>query len=297
MTVVVSGASGLIGRALVESLRADGVEVKRLVRSAPQGSDEVQWAPGEHPLDPAVLEGAAAVVNLNGANIGKLPWSKRYKGELRTSRLQPTHTIAQAIRELGADAPAFVSASAVGWYGSQPGIELDEAAGKRGRGFLPELCFEWENAALLGQPHARVATLRTAPIIHPEGVLKPMITLTKLGVAGPLGGGDQVWPWITLDDEVRAIRHILDSELEGPVNLCGPTRATANDIGRALAKALRRPFWAPVPAAALKAVLGKDAADGLLLADADVRPAKLVDNGFDFLHPTVEDAVASCFSA
>lgn len=297
MTVVVSGASGLIGRALVESLRKDGVSIKRLVRSAPQNSDEVQWVPGEHPLDPAVLDGAAAVVNLNGANIGKLPWSKAYKCELRTSRLQPTHTIAQAIRELGADAPTFVSASAVGWYGSQPGVELDETTGTRGHGFLPELCFEWENAALLGQPYARVATLRTAPIIHPDGVLKPMITLTKLGIAGPLGRGDQVWPWITLDDEVRAIRHVLDSELEGPVNLCGPTRATANDIGRALAKALHRPFWAPVPAAALKVVLGKDAADGLLLAHADVRPAKLLDDGFEFLHSTVEDAVASCFAA
>ena len=133
--------------------------------------------------------------------------------------------------------------------------------------------------------------LRTAPVVHPEAVLKPLILLTRFGLGGRIGRGTQVWPWISLDDEVRAIRHVIDHDLSGPVNLSGPTPATAEELGRAVARALHRPFWLPVPEFALRLVLGSDAADSLLTTDADVRPAALQASGFSFRHSTVAEAV------
>jgi len=298
--VVVSGASGLIGGALVASLRRDGIEAVRLVRRPAQNSDEVSWAPGEAALDPAVLAGAAAVVCLNGASIGRLPWTKDYRDRLRESRIAPTRAIAAAVRELGADAPAFLSASAVGFYGDRPGERLTESSrAARGpeRTFLGGLCEEWEREALAAGPHARVVLLRTAPLLHRRGVLKPLIALTRFGLSGPLGSGRQFWPWISLDDEVRAIRYLIDSDLSGPVNLVGPTPASANDTGRALAAAMHRPFLLPAPAWALRLGLGREAADSLLLADARVQPRALLDSGFAFTHATPEAAIASALSA
>ncbi|MBO9625754.1 MAG: TIGR01777 family oxidoreductase [Microbacterium sp.] len=289
--VVVAGASGLIGSALVESLRADGVEVTTLVRRKPSASGDVRWAPGEKALDPDVLAGADAVVSLGGASVGRMPWTRSYRRELVDSRVRVTRTVATAVRALGADAPPLVSASAVGYYGSAPGAVLDETSAA-GDTFLARLCVRWEDEARRAGEHARVALLRTAPVIHRRGVLMPLVLLTRAGVAGPLGRGTQIWPWISLDDEVRAIRHVIDQELDGPVNLTGPEPASADDIGRALARAMRRPFWLPAPAWALRLGLGAGAADSLLLADADVRPAALEGSGFTFAHRTAQDAVA-----
>lgn len=294
--VVVAGASGLIGRALVENLRADGVRVTTLVRRAPRGPDEISWLRDADPLRPHVLEGADAVVGLNGASIGRFPWTERYKSELLWSRLTPTRTLAAALRALGADAPAFVSASAVGYYGSAPGDVLDETA-PPGSTFLARLCVDWEAAALDAGSGTRVALLRTAPIVHREGVLKPLMTLTKLGVSGPIGRGTQVWPWISLEDEVRAIRHVIETDADGPVNLTGPTRATANDLGFALARRMNRPFLVRAPAWGLRLALGRDATEGLLTVDANVAPAALEASGFTFVHRTVEDAVAAAVPA
>lgn len=297
--IVVSGGSGLIGRELIRSLRADGVHVVQLVRRPARdreddGIEEREWRPGpaDAPaLDPDALAGAKAVVNLNGASIGRLPWTARYRTELRRSRIEPTAALAAAVRVLGADAPALVSASAVGVYGSRPGERLTEASGA-GDGFLAGLCVEWEAAALAAGPDARVALLRTAPLLHPLGVLKPMVQLTRFGAAGPLGGGGQAWPWISLDDEVRGIRHVIDAGLSGPVNLSGPTTASANRIGRGLARSMHRPFWAPAPAWALRLALGRDTADALLLSDAAVEPEALLVSGFAFRHETPEAAIA-----
>jgi len=294
--VVVAGASGLIGTALVESLRADGVEVHTLVRRPPAAPDEHEWLLDDTPLDPAVLDGAAAVVSLGGANIGRIPWTPAYKRELLASRMRGTGTIARAVRALGADAPALLSASAAGYYGSRPGEVLDEAS-TRGRGFMSDLVAHWEAAALGAGEHARTVLLRTAPVVHAKGVLAPMIRLTMLGAGGPLGRGTQAWPWISLDDEVRAIRFALDHELAGPINLTGPTRATANDLGFALAVGLNRPFLLRAPAFALRAALGRDLADGLLLADAHVVPEALHAAGFTFTHHRVEAAVAAAIDA
>ncbi|MET0297020.1 MAG: TIGR01777 family oxidoreductase [Microbacterium sp.] len=294
--IVVAGASGLIGGALVESLRADDVEVTRLVRRPAEAPDEVEWLTDAAPLDPAVLAGADAVVGLNGASIGRFPWTQRYKNTLLWSRIIPTRALARAIRELGPDAPAFVSSSAVGWYGSSPGAVFTEDS-PRGDSFLADLCGEWESAAYAAGPDARVATVRTAPVVHREGVLKPLLVLTKLGVSGPIGRGTQVWPWISLDDEVRGIRHIIEQRLTGPVNLTGPTRATANDLGFALAVRMNRPYVVRAPVWGLKLALGTDATEALLTTDANVVPAALTASGFEFRHPTVADAVAAAVPA
>ena len=294
--VVVAGASGLIGGALVDSLRADGVTVTTLVRRPAEAPDEVEWLTNAEPLDPAVLAGAAAVVGLNGASIGRFPWSPSYKNTLLWSRIAPTRALARAVRELGTDAPRFVSASAVGYYGSRPGARLSEDA-RRGESFLADLCGEWEAAAFGAGADAAVAVVRTAPIVHPRGVLKPLLLLTKAGLAGPIGRGTQVWPWISLEDEVRAIRHVMDARLTGPVNLAGPTRATANDLGFALAVRMNRPFLVRAPVWGMKLVLGPDATDALLTSDAHVVPEALLQSGFEFTHPTVEDAVAAAVPA
>lgn len=290
MSVVISGASGLIGSALAASLRADGIAVTRLVRRPAAGPEERTWSPGEQRLDPDVLRGADAVVALGGASVGRLPWTPSYRRTLLSSRLQPTRTLADALRALGPEAPAFVSASAVGYYGSAPGAVLDETS-PAGDTVLARLCVAWEDEARRAGDEVRVSLLRTAPVIHRRGVLKPLIGLTRLGVAGPLGRGTQLWPWISLDDEVRAIRHVIDRRIAGPVNLTGPVPATADDTGRALAERLHRPFWLPAPAFALRLALGA-AADSLLLSDADVRPAVLDRTGFRFTSTTVQEAVA-----
>ena len=294
--VVVHGASGLVGSALVAALRADGIRVTTLVRRPAQTADEVEWLTDDRPLDPAVIEGADAVVGLNGASIGRFPWTRHYKNTLLWSRITPTRAMARALRELGAGAPAFVSASAVGYYGSAPGVLLDESS-PRGETFLADLCGEWETAAFAAGDHARVAVLRTAPIVHQQGVLKPLVQLTRFGVGGPIGRGTQKWPWISLEDEVRGIRHIIDSDIAGPVNLVGPTIAGANDLGFALAVRMNRPFLVRAPVWALKLVLGVDATEGLLTTDAAVRPKILEESGFTFTSRTVEQAVDAAVPA
>ncbi|MCR2801504.1 TIGR01777 family oxidoreductase [Microbacterium sp. zg-Y818] len=294
--VVLAGASGLIGSALAESLRADGIAVTTLVRRAPAAPDEVEWLTDDSPLNPDVLAGADAVVGLNGASIGRFPWTEAYKHELLWSRITPTQAIARAVRDLGDDAPAFLSSSAVGYYGSAPGERLAETAG-RGETFLADLCGEWETAAFAAGDRARVVALRTAPVVHREGVLKPLLLLTRAGVSGPIGRGTQAWPWISLDDEVRAIRHLIDADVEGPVNLSGPTRATANDLGFALAVQLNRPYLVRAPAWAMRLVLGPDATEALLTTDAFVVPHVLEATGFDFEHETVDEAVAAALAS
>lgn len=290
--VVLAGASGLIGTALAQSLRADGVEVTALVRRPAEREGEVEWLTDRDALDPDVLAGAEAVVGLNGATLGRFPWTAQYRHEMIWSRVTPTRALARAVRSLGADAPMFVSASAVGYYGSAPGRRLSESA-PRGESFLADLCGEWEAAALGAGDDAQVALLRTAPIVHADGVLKPLLLLTRLGLSGPIGRGTQVWPWISLDDEIRGIRHVIDRRLTGPVNFSGPTRATANDLGFALAVRMNRPFLVRAPAWGMKLVLGADATEAILTADAHVVPDALETSGFTFSHPTVTDAVAA----
>lgn len=289
--VVISGASGLIGTELQKALSQDGVRVTRLVRRQAQDQGERSWRPGIKPLDPAVLEGATAVVNLSGASIARVPWTRQYRKEIMSSRLQTTGALAAAIRALGEGAPHFISASAVGYYGDRNG-ELVTELDAPGTTFLADVCTHWEKVARSAGGAAQVTLLRTAPLLDRGGMLKPLIPLTKLGLAGPLGGGEQHWPWISLADEVRAIIHIINHAIEGPVNLASPTVVTANDIGRELARQLGRPYLLPVPRWALRTVLGADAADGLLLPDVRVSPDRLLESGFEFIHATPREAIA-----
>ncbi|MCO5226614.1 MAG: TIGR01777 family oxidoreductase [Thermomicrobiales bacterium] len=291
-TILIAGGSGLIGSALIDSLRGDGIHVRQLVRRQVRSENEIEWNPGQTPLDPGVLEDVTAIINLSGASIGRLPWTKSYKRTLSASRIGPTKTLATAVKEFGHGAPTFISASAVGYYGNRPGHILTEAD-NAGQTFLAQLCDEWEREALAAKDATRVTLLRTAPILHPKGVLKPMIMLTRFGLGGPLGKGEQIWPWISLTDEVRAIRHILETDLEGPVNLAGPVAASANQIGSTLAKIMHKPYLLPAPAWALRLGIGRDAADGLLLSDANVVPDKLLGSGFQFEHRTQEEAISA----
>ena len=294
--VVIAGASGLIGSALAASYRADGYTVTRLVRRRATTPDEVEWLTDTEPLRPGVLDGAEAVIGLNGASIGRFPWTRSYRSTLLWSRLTPTRTLAHAVHQLGAAAPVFVSASAVGYYGDAPGTVLTEDA-PRGQGFLADLCAQWEASAAIAGNQTRVASVRISPVVHPDAVLKPMIRLTRLGLGGPIGAGTQSWPWITLPDVVAAIRHTVRSSLAGPVNLAGPTRASADDLGFALARALNRPYLLPAPKWGLSLVLGKAATESLLTSDMHVVPKALTESGFQFQHETVDAAVASLFPA
>lgn len=298
MHIVIAGASGLIGTALTAALRERGDQVRRLVRREAVNSDEVMWNPATGDLDPGALSGTDAVISLGGASVGKLPWTPRYRDELWWSRIDATRTIVDALHALaerGEAVPALLSASASGFYGSVPGDQLTEQS-PAGDTFLAQLCTAWEAEALRASDATGVTLLRTSPILHPRGVLRPMIRLTRLGLGGPLGSGKQVWPWISLEDEVRAILHILDRRITGPVNLAGPAAATNTEIGRELARALRRPFWMPAPAFALRPVLSRDATESLLLADANVTPSVLTRTGFSFRHPTARDAIRASIS-
>lgn len=298
MNIVIAGGSGLIGTALTAALRERGDEVVHLVRRAATAPNEVSWVPATGRLDPGALRGVDAVISLGGASVGRLPWTPRYRDELWRSRIDATRTIVDALHALaarGEAVPTLLSASASGFYGSVPGARLTEQSAG-GDTFLARLCAEWEAEALRASDVTGVALLRTSPILHPEGVLRPMIRLTRLGLGGPLGSGKQVWPWISLEDEVRAILHVLDRRITGPVNLAGPVPATNAEIGRELARALHRPFWVPAPAFALRPVLSRDATDSLLLADANVEPAVLTRTGFTFSHETARDAIRASIS-
>jgi uncharacterized protein (TIGR01777 family) len=289
MRIVIAGASGLIGNALAAELASRGHRVVRLVRRPARSPEELSWDPKSRYLDPRAVSGADAVINLSGASIGRLPWSRSYRKTILTSRIDATSTLVAAIRGAEVPPPVFLSASAAGYYGSRPGELLTEASA-RGTGFLSDVAAQWETDAMRVSDITRVVTLRSGIVLAADGVLGPLLLLTRLGMSGPLGGGSQYWPWVSLDDEIAAIVHLLDSSIAGPVNITGPTPATANTLMRHLAKRMKRPFWVPAPAFVLRALLG-DAAKDLLLVDQQPMPARLLADGFTFRYDTVEPAV------
>ncbi|WAH97884.1 TIGR01777 family oxidoreductase [Arthrobacter sp. MMS18-M83] len=290
MRIVISGASGFIGTALTERLLSKGHDIVRLVRRPPTGTGEAQWGPGAGQLDEAVLDGADAVVNLSGAGIGDRRWTKARVQEIIDSRLRSTKTLTAAMGRLGTPPGTFLSQSASGYYGSSRAGMLREEAGP-GKGMLATLCVDWEAAARTAPAGVRVVTPRTGVVLSPDGgALGPLLPLLKLGVGGPLGNGRQYWPWISLVDEVSAFEYLLDSPLEGPVNVCAPESADVNAIVAQLAAALHRPAFLRVPAPALRLVLGGHLAEELVLANQRMEPAKLMAAGFDWQHPALADA-------
>ena len=294
MRVLIAGASGFIGTDLTARLAEEGHDVLRLVRRRAQGPDEVSWSPAAGIIDFTVMDRVDAVLNLSGASLARLPWTKRYREEILDSRIAATRTLTDAMRKAKRPPGVFLSGSAVGIYGDRPGESLTEHS-PAGTGFLADVVAKWEAAAALAPHETRTVLLRTGIVVGHGGAMQRVGTLTKLGIAGRLSTGGQHWPWIALEDEVGAIAHLLDSELAGAVNLVGPVPATADRIMRALAKRMHRPYAIPVPAPLLELALGK-AADDLLLSSQKVRPERLLADGFRFRHATVESALDAMLS-
>ena len=294
MKLVIAGASGFIGKALVLDLRGHGHQVTTLVRRDPVSESEVEWRPDRGELDPAALAGADAVISLSGAGIADKRWTPAYQQTLAQSRLQPTATIAGVLADLPAQLrpKSFLSASAIGFYGDRGDEPLTESAAQ-GAGFLADLVRRWEAAT---EPASavgvRVVTLRTGLVLSARGgLLKRMAPLFRMGVGGRLGSGRQYQSWITLADEVAAIRHILAAgELDGPVNLTGPQPVRNAEFTAELARALHRPAVLPAPAWGLRLALGGFADEGVL-ASQRVLPDKLTGSGYRFEHADLASAL------
>ena len=293
LRVLISGASGLIGTELTRQLRADGHEVLRLVRRQPAADDEINWAPSARTMDFRIVGQVDAVVNLSGATVGRIPWTPKYKRILRDSRVQPTQALAEAMNQVATPPAVFLSGSAVGFYGDRPGERLTEAS-SAGEGFFPELVTAWEAAAHLAPTKTRVVNLRSAVVVARDGGLAPVRLLTAFGLGSRFATGGQYWPWISVYDEAAAIRHLLRSKLSGPVNLTGPTPATSDRITHAYAKRMHRPYLLRVPEGVVK-LLG-EAGERLLLDSAKVEPVKLSNDGFEWRHRRVEQAIDAVFS-
>ncbi|MET9202104.1 TIGR01777 family oxidoreductase [Gordonia sp. NPDC003585] len=289
MRVAVAGSQGLIGSALVTSLRAAGHTVVRLVRREALSDDEFSWEPETFGVPEESLAGVDAVVSLGGVGIGNQRWTGRFKQELRDSRITPTEVLAEAVRDAGV--PTFVSASATGFYGdtgSHEATETDSA----GEGFLADLVTDWERAATENAgPDTRVVLLRTAPVLSPKGgMLAKLRPIFKLGLGGPIGDGKQYFSWISLVDELRAIEFVLDSSISGPVNLSAPEPVPFGTFVSALGHAVHRPAILPVPGF-LARVAGGEMAEEMILISQRVVPAVLTDNDFTFDHPDIDTAL------
>lgn len=290
-TVAIAGSSGLIGAALVAALRSADHRVLRIVRRAPANRDEVQWNPDSGDFDPARLEGVDAVVNLCGVGVGDKRWSGSYKQLLRDSRIDPTEVISAAVAEAGT--PVLVNASAVGYYGDTGERIIDETA-PPGTGFLARLCVDWEAAtAAAAEAGARVVLARTGLVLSPGGgLLGRLKPIYALGLGGRLAGGRQYMPWISLEDEIRALLFAISTpKLSGPVNLTGPAPVTNAEFTAALGRALKRPAPFLVPGFALKTLFGEFAEEGLLGGQRAV-PAALERAGFVFHHNTIGEALS-----
>ncbi|MFJ4712165.1 TIGR01777 family oxidoreductase [Streptomyces sp. NPDC088785] len=289
--IAVAGASGLIGSALVRSLTGDGHDVLRLVRRAPRTADEVRWDPKGGELDASRLAGCEAIVNLAGAGVGDHRWTAAYKQEIRDSRVLGTTVLAEAAAALPEPPRVFLNGSAVGYYGDTGARAVDESA-PAGDGFLAGVCVEWEAAtAPAHQAGIRTVLARTGLVVSRDGgAWAKLFPLFRAGLGGRLGDGRQYWPYIALHDHVAALRHLLDTEsVAGPVNLTAPHPATNREVTAAMGRVLRRPALFPVPAAVLRTALGEMAGD--VLGSSRAVPTRLLESGFDFAFPGLDDAI------
>jgi uncharacterized protein len=290
--VVITGASGLIGSALSAFLTQRGDDVVHLVRRQSETVGEVTWDPSSRHLDGSVLDGVDAVVHLSGAGVGDHRWTPAYQQEILRSRVDSTTAVAEAVAAHGS-AVRLVSGAAVGIYGSDRGDEVLTETSAPGQGFLADVVRAWEAAAQpAADAGAPVATIRTGLVMAPtSGAFQPLVRLGRLGLGGPLGSGRQWWPWITLEDEVRAIAHLVDHpEVTGPVNLVGPAPSRQVDVSREIGRQTGRPAVLPAPTFALRLVLGAFADD--VVGSQRALPEVLLASGFSFRHETLADAVA-----
>lgn len=296
MRVLVSGSSGLIGSTLVVALAGEGHEVIRLARDgtpgAEAGSGRVPWDPRAGVLDLRAVAGIDAIINLSGAGIGDHRWTESYRRNVLESRLGATRLLARAAAALEPRPQAFLSASAIGYYGDRGDETLTEES-PGGGGFLAGLCRQWEEAtAEAEEAGVRTAHLRSGIVLAGNGgALGKQLPLFRFGVGGRLGSGRQWVSWISLRDEVGAIGHVLAGAVAGPVNLTAPAPVTNADFTRALAAALHRPAVATVPRFALRLALGGQMADEMILASQRVLPTRLEESGYRFTDPELAPAL------
>lgn len=293
MKIVMSGSSGLVGSWLRADLESAGMTVVRLVRPASRddGPGCVVWRPAAGELDPAVVSGADAVINLNGRSIADGRWSDTTKAELRSSRIDSTRTLTRAIAAADDPPPLLINASATGYYGDRGEEILDEDSAPA-EDFLARLSRDWEAAAMEARSEqTRVAVLRFGMIIGRGGALAKMLTPFKLGLGGPLGSGRQWWSWVAMEDVIGTVRFLLDrDDLDGPFNVVAPEPVRCRDFTSTLGEVLRRPAVLPAPSFALRLALGQ-MADALLLASTRVHPTALERAGYNFRVPDLADAI------
>lgn len=292
MRTIVTGATGLIGSALLPLLTAKGHDCVRLVRSTPSGPGELGWEPNEGRIDPAALDGFDGIVHLAGESIAEGRWTAEKKARIRRSRVEGTKLLADAICRSARPPRVLVCASAVGYYGDRSDETLTEES-PPGKGFLADVCREWEKAA---DPAAardvRVVHLRTGVVLSRKGgALAKMLLPFRIGVGGKIGSGTQYMSWIHIDDFTAIAAHALETDsLRGPVNTVSPNPVRNDEFTKALGKVLSRPTLIPLPAFAAELALGEVARE-LLLASQRVIPAKLLSRGFEFQFPEIEGAL------
>jgi uncharacterized protein (TIGR01777 family) len=295
MKIAVTGSSGLIGGALVAALREDGHEVLRLVRRTPRTAEEHRWDPQHRRIDDNLLADVDAVINLAGTPIRPRPWTRGYRESILSSRLDSTATVATAFAEAAAADPGrarvLLSGSAVGYYGDTGDAVVDEAF-PAGTDFLAQVCARWEAAtAPADAAGIRVVQLRTGLVIGRGALLTKVLGLVfRLGLGGRMGSGRQFWPWISLRDEVDAIRFLLTADVSGPVNLTGPTPVPNAEFTRSLARAVHRPAVLAVPGPAIRLALGEFGRSSVLAGQRAV-PAKLEAAGYRFTHTSLDAAL------
>ena len=284
--IAITGASGLIGTALVGYLKSQGHTVQRLVRRAAVSSEEITWDPIAGTVDMDALAGVDAVIHLAGAGVSDKRWTKKYKSEILNSRLLGTTTIAKAVAIVKPE--VFISASAIGWYGESGNRAVVESD-RVGDDFLATVCREWESAADLAGD-VRTIKLRTGLVLDPTGgALGKMLPIFRFGLGGKLSNGKQWWSWITLHDQIRAIAFLLENKVSGPVNVTSPNPVTNSEFTAGLARAMHRPALFPVPAFALKIVLGGFSSE--VLGSKKVMPQALTEAGFTFDYPHISSAL------
>jgi uncharacterized protein (TIGR01777 family) len=291
MRVLITGSHGMIGSALAQALQADGHDVVPLNRGGPSPS----WDPERAVLDPAVLEGVDAAVNLAGTGIADKRWTPARKVEILRSRTVSTELLARGLASLDPKPAVLVSGSAVGFYGSRGDVILDEDS-PAGTGYLANVVHLWEKATTPAEEagirvvHARSGIVQS----RHGGALRKQLPLFRVGLGGRLASGRQYHSWITLDDEVGGIRHALtNSSLAGPVNLTAPNPVTNAEFTKVLARALGRPAVLSVPAFALGLAFGREMSEEMLVGGARVVPTRLLASGFQFQHPDLPEALAS----
>ena len=292
MKSVVTGASGLIGSALVPFLTGGGHQVLRLTRSPHPEAGAAHWDPAKGEIDAAALEGCDAVVHLAGENIAARRWNAAHKARIRDSRVQGTGLLCRTLAGLTRRPRVLVAASAIGYYGDRGDRPLDEAS-PSGEGFLAEVCREWEAAtAPAAAAGIRAVHLRLGIVLSPAGgALAPMLTPFRLGLGGRIGSGRQQMSWIALDDVLGAIYHVLATEsVCGPVNATAPWPVTNRMFTKTLGRVLGRPTLFPLPAWAARLAFG-EMADELLLASTCALPRALLDSGYQFLFADLEEAL------